>query len=82
MSNVETKVKVGTVASYLGSAAVLAVIGASQNSEVLSGLPDWLTAILIPLLPALATGAAAYKAKHTPRPDLDTEETHGRHAAS
>lgn len=71
---IETKVKAGTAATYLASVAALAVIGAVSDTPLLiSGLPDLLESIILPVLPALVAFFAAYKAKHTPRPDLEEE---------
>lgn len=69
---IEKKVKAGTAATYLVSVAALAVIGAvSDNPLLISGLPDLLEALILPILPALAAFAGGYRAKHTPRPDLE-----------
>lgn len=66
---VEKKVKAATLATYFGSVALLAVLGAVNSDPLLiSGFPDWIEAILIPVLPALVTFFTAYRTKHTPRP--------------
>lgn len=65
---VEKKVKAATVATYLGSVIVLAVLGAvSSNPLLISGLPDWIEAVVIPVIPALVTFFTAYRTAHTPR---------------
>jgi hypothetical protein len=66
---VEKKVKAATIATYFGSVAILAILGAVSNNPLLiSGLPDWIEAIVIPVIPALVTFFTAYRTKHTPRP--------------
>lgn len=66
---IEKKVKTATVATYIGSVIILAVLGAvSSNPLLISGLPDWIEAILIPVIPALVTFFTAYQTEHTPRP--------------
>lgn len=73
---IEKKVKASTVAAYLASVAALAIVGTvSDNPMLVAGLPDLAEALLLPLLPALATLFAGYKAQHTPRPDLAPDET-------
>lgn len=64
---VETKVKVASVASYLGVAALLGVLGATSDAELVASLPDWLSAPVAAALPAVITFWRAYQAKHTPR---------------
>lgn len=67
---IEKKVKAATVATYVGSVIILAVLGAvSSNPLLISGLPDWIEAILIPVIPALVTFFTAYQTEHTPRPE-------------
>lgn len=66
---VEKKVKAATIATYLGSVVILAVLGVvSSDPLLISGLPDWIEAILISVLPALVTFFTAYRTAHTPRP--------------
>jgi len=66
---VETKVKVAGVFTYLGVAALLGILGATSEAELVSSLPDWLSAPVAAALPALITFWRAYQAKHTPRRD-------------
>lgn len=68
---VELKVKVAAIATYLGVGALLGIAQAFSDDPVLQGsLPTWLTPLLVPLLPGVITYLAAYRAAHTPRPDL------------
>ncbi len=68
---VEWKVKAAAVGSYLGSVGVLAVLQAvNSDLSLLDWLPDWAETIVIPLIPTAITAAAAWGARHTPRPDL------------
>ena len=65
---VETKVKAASVGAYLASVAGLAVLGAVQSDASLLGfLPDWLTALLVPVLPTAVPFVAGWQARHTPR---------------
>jgi hypothetical protein len=74
---IETKVKAATAATYLGVAALLAVFGViSDNPLLISGLPDWVEALIIPLVPTLITFLSAYNANHTYRPDLTPPRPH------
>lgn len=70
---VESKVKAATLVT-----AVLAVVVAVLNvvvtdSALLGLLPAWLQAVLLAVVPPLLTAYAGWKAKHTPRPDLDQQ---------
>lgn len=67
---IEKKVTAATIATYFGSVVMLAILGAvSSNPLLISGLPDWIEAILIPVIPALVTFFTAYRTAHTPRPE-------------
>lgn len=71
---IETKVTWATAASYVAALVLVAVANAVQDADhalILGALPEAWESILLPLLPALATFAAGWAAKHTPRPDLN-----------
>lgn len=68
---VEKKVTWATVGTYLGSVAGLAILNAvSSDATLISGLPDWLETLLLPVIPAGIAFLSGYQARHTPRPDL------------
>lgn len=67
---VETKVKVATIATYLGSLALLAILNGITSTNLVAGLPDVIEVFVAPMLPAAITLVTGYLAKHTPRPDL------------
>ena len=67
---VETKVKVAAWATYLGLAGLLAILTGFSDANLIAGLPDPVEVFVAPMLPTLITTLAAYRAKHTPRPDL------------
>jgi hypothetical protein len=46
----------------------------NSDHSLIAFLPDWLEAVIIPLLPTGLAAAAGYKAKHTARPDLPVEQ--------
>lgn len=73
---IEKKVALGTLGAYAGSLALVAVLGAVGSDPLLvSSLPDWAQAILLPLIPAAIAFASGWLAKHTPRPDLSGADT-------
>ena len=68
---VEKKVTWAAIGTYLGGVALLAVCTAvGSDPGLISGLPDWLESLLLPLVPAAVSFLGGYTAKHTPRPDL------------
>lgn len=70
-SPVEKKVTWSTVGAYIASLVMLAILNAVGNDNgLISGLPDWLEDILLPLIPAAISFLSGWSAKHTPRPDL------------
>ncbi|MFI6182505.1 hypothetical protein ACIA8R_43750 [Nonomuraea sp. NPDC051191] len=72
---VERKVTAATAGSYLGLLAVLTVLQTvNADLDLIAGLPDWLESLAVPLLPGLITFVSGYKSKHTPRPDLPSEQ--------
>lgn len=69
---VEKKVAWASVGTYLGLVVLLAVVNAvNADATLISGLPDWLETLLLPLVPAMVSFLGGYTAKHTPRPDLE-----------
>lgn len=65
---VEKKVKASTVAAYLGSTGLLAVLAAVQgDSRMVEWMPDWLSPFALGLVPGAITGVSGWAAKHTPR---------------
>lgn len=68
---IEKKLTWGAIGTYLGGLALLAFLNLIQgDASLISGLPDALEAILLPLVPTLVQMVAAYNASHTYRPDL------------
>ncbi|MFJ6565722.1 holin [Streptomyces sp. NPDC091412] len=67
---IERKVRWATAGSYLASSGLLGVLAAVQdNARILEPLPDPISALVLALVPTLATFAAGWKASHTPRSD-------------
>ncbi len=65
---VEKKVTVASVAAYLASTGLLAVLTAAQSDDRLVGfLPGGLAPFVLALIPTALTFAAAWAAKHSPR---------------
>lgn len=65
---IETKVKASTVAAYLGSTGLLAVLTAVQDhAGLVAGLPDPVEPFLLALIPTAITAVSGWAAKHTPR---------------
>lgn len=68
---IETKVKAMTLAGYLSGVAGMAVLQAvADDPSMIAFLPDWVEAIILPLVPTALAALAGWKARHTPRPDL------------
>lgn len=66
---VEKKVSVASIAAYLASTGLLAVLTAVQNDAgLVSGLPDGIEPFLLALIPTAITFVAGWAARHTPRP--------------
>lgn len=68
---IEKKVTWSAAGAYLAGLvglAVLQLVGADPT--LISGMPDWLEAIILPMVPAAISFLTGYNAKHTPRPDL------------
>lgn len=66
-TKVEPKVTAATVGSYLAGFLALLITNlatGSDNELISATLPDWLEAILYPILPALSAFILAYFQKH------------------
>lgn len=66
-SVVEPKVKWAGITMYLVSVVVLALINVltdNDNQLLIEVLPDWLEALVLPLVPVVAGMVAGYFAKH------------------
>jgi hypothetical protein len=61
---VEPKVKAAAVAQYIGGLVLVAVVAGATDGNLVHDLPDWLSALLAPILPVLAGFAASYSARH------------------
>ncbi|MFG3258664.1 holin [Streptomyces sp. NPDC048172] len=71
---VEKKVTASSVAAFLASVGLLAVLTAIQdNNGLVSGLPDALEPLILALVPTAITFVSGWMAKHTPRPDIDAD---------
>ncbi|PRX66090.1 hypothetical protein B0I32_106226 [Nonomuraea fuscirosea] len=72
---VETKVKAMTLTAYLSGVAGMAILQTVADApSLIAFLPDWVEAVILPLVPTALSAVAGWKARHTPRPDLpDTQ---------
>lgn len=61
---VEPKVKAGAIATYIVGIVLVAIVGGVTDGDLVGELPDWVAALVAPLLPVLAQFAAAYNAAH------------------
>jgi len=66
---ISRKVRFVTFATYLGFAALLAVIqGVTNNTDVIvSFLPPWASVFITPLVPALIALVTGWATKHAPQ---------------
>lgn len=65
---IEKKVSAASIAAYLASTGLLAILTAIQdNSGLLAGLPDAVEPFLLALIPTAVTFVAGWAARHTPR---------------
>ncbi|MGQ5656753.1 holin [Streptomyces sp. EKR5.2] len=65
---VEAKVTAATATSYLTSAGLLAVLAAVQdNARLLDPLPDWISPLVLSIIPGILTFGAGWEARHSPR---------------
>lgn len=76
---VEKKVTWSALGAYVAGVVVLAVLQlVGADPTLISGMPDWLEAVLVPMIPAVVSFVGGYVARHTPRPDLeDSQEPKG-----
>lgn len=72
---IERKVKAATAAAYVGASGLLGALAAVQDEQrLLEWMPDSLAPFVLALVPAAIAAAAGWKARHTPRPDLDESD--------
>lgn len=65
---IETKVKVSTMAAFVASTGLLAILAAVQdNARLLSWMPDSISPFVLALVPTAITFVGGWAAKHTPR---------------
>jgi cellobiose-specific phosphotransferase system component IIC len=65
---VETKVTVAATVAYLATASLLTVIAAGHRGiQLVTGIPDMVTAPFLALIPAGLSFRAGWLARHTPR---------------
>lgn len=66
-NKMEPKVKWGAIGAYLLGLVLLVLINAftgDDNALLIEALPDYLEPFLLPLVPALASLAAGFSARH------------------
>ena len=64
----ERKVTISTVATYLGSVAILAVVEAAGTVNYATALPQgWAQVLLLPVIPGVLAAVAGWAAPHTRR---------------
>ncbi len=69
---IEKKVTYASLGTYIGTAVLLIVAEAvNKDATLISGLPDWAEALIVPVIPSLITFLTGYRTAHTPRPDLE-----------
>ncbi|MFD9225371.1 holin [Streptomyces sp. NPDC060064] len=65
---VEKKVTAGTVATYLASTGLLAILAAAKdNAELVGFLPDALAPFILAIVPTAIAFVSGWAAKHSPR---------------
>lgn len=65
---IEKKVTAASVAAYLASTGLLAILAAVQDNARLVGfLPDGLAPFVLALVPTVVTFVSGWVARHTPR---------------
>jgi hypothetical protein len=67
---IEAKVKAAGYATYFGLVALLAVLNAVADTNLVTALPDVVEVFVAPMVPAALALVAGWLANHTPRPDL------------
>lgn len=68
---VEAKVAAATAASTGVGIAIAVLNDVEADQSMLGSTPAWLQALILVVAPPLAAGLAGWKAKHTPRPELN-----------
>jgi hypothetical protein len=69
---IEKKVTAASIAAYLASTGLLAVLTAIQdNAGLVGGLPDPLEPFVLALVPTAITFVGGWAARHTPRGPVD-----------
>lgn len=66
-TQLEPKVKWGTIATYVVSAIVLLLVElftVNENELLIAALPDVYEALILPLVPAITTLAVGFYARH------------------
>jgi hypothetical protein len=69
---IEAKVAAATAASTAAGIGVAVLNDVQADHSMLGGTPAWLQAAILTLAPPAAVFLAGYRARHTPRPDLNT----------
>ena len=65
---VEKKVSAATVATYLASTGLLAILAAAKdNAELVGFLPDGLAPFVLAVVPTAIAFVSGWAAKHSPR---------------
>ncbi|RPK69172.1 hypothetical protein EES44_07730 [Streptomyces sp. ADI96-15] len=68
---VEKKVTAASVAAYLASTGLLAILTAAQgDARLVEWMPDGLAPFVLALIPTAVTFVGGWVAKHTPRRDV------------
>ena len=64
----ETKVTAASVATYLGSVAILAIVNAAGQVDYATALPSgWAQVLLLPVIPGVLAAISGWAAPHTKR---------------
>lgn len=64
---IERKVSVASIVTYLGGIAIMAVLTAVADTNILTALPPVAEVFIAPLIPAALSFVGGYTARHTPR---------------
>lgn len=67
---IETKVKMSTAVAATVGIVVAVLNGIVGNSALMGALPPWAQALILIVVPAVATGVGGYWAPPTDRPDV------------
>lgn len=60
----EPKVKAAALGTYVLGVLGVALFGALNQPDIIAGLPDYVTAILVPLIPTIGAYVSGYSASH------------------